>query len=244
MKLSLKSNAIDFARELHKRQDALPKVGSETVNEAAKYVAKKYEKALDSEFTIRNNYTKKAIKIEYSKPTRSKGGARALSDINAIVGVRKLKGGKDHYLLKQEEGGTKKGTGLTQDKVAFPLNAARGSGLYNQPIGGRFRIFKNLFHQPVFKNGANFGQNDGLRPNQRFAVASRLITETKMFIMETSYGLAVFAKNLGHIEAVRDLKKNSVNIKPRHLFEQSKNKLTPVMFEAIFKKAASKFLKG
>ena len=177
-----------------------------------------------------------------SKPTRSKGGMRNLSDINAIVGVKKQKGGKEHYLSKQETGHIKKGTALTLNKVAFPLNAARRSGLYNQPIGGRFKLFGNLFQQPTV-GGQPFGVNDKFSPSQRFAIANRIIKESKMFIMKTAYGLAVFAKNLGHIEAVRDLKKSTVKIKPLHKFEKANAKLTPVMMESIFKRAADKFLR-
>lgn len=226
---------------LQRSHGGLAVTGSQTVNEAALKVKKNYETELDK-FTLRNDYTKKAIKLNLSKPTRTSGEFRTLKNINAIVGVKKQRGGKDHYLKIQEEGGNKKGKALTLNKVAFPLNASRRSGLYNQPIGGKYRLFGNLFQQPTFKNGKTFGTNDGLSVRQRFAIANRIVTGTKMFFMETNFGLSIFAKILGHVEAVRDLKKSSVKITATHKLENSLKRITPPILESLFIKNAKKFM--
>lgn len=225
---------------LAKKHGGLAITGSETVNEAAKIIHKAYDTELDK-FTIRNKYTKGAVKLELSKPQRSSGEFRTLKNINAIVGVRKQKGGKDHYLKLQEEGGTKKGSALTLGKVAVPFNASRQSGLYKLPIGGKYRLFGNLFQSPTVGQ-VKFGVNDGFTPRQRFAIASKYIKTTKMFIMETIYGLSVFANILGHIEAVRDLKKNSINIKATHKLEKSVSKINAGKMEDLFVKNAKKFM--
>ena len=269
MKLTLKSNTLDFTCELLKRKDALPIVGSETVNTAAKYVKQQYEKEIDK-FTLRNKFTKGSIKLQLSKPMRSKGGARNLSDINATIGVMKLKGGKDHYLKYQEEGHTKGGS--VGGKVPIPMDSARTGNSQRKGVKGALKLQAGKIQTLNFAGkpfGApNDGYNAGFRPGaQRWAILykytglsgrgkvnatsnpSKYIGRygwdlTKQFFFTgLKIGYGAFALVGKRITGVRTLEHRTVKIEATHKFENANSKLTPVMMEAIFKRAANKFIK-
>ena len=110
-RIKVKDNTKTFIKNLKKRHGALAVVSAKTVNTAAKVVERRYKKELE-DFTLRNRFTKGSVKLFESRPQSKRTGEfRPIKDINAVGGVRKMKGGKQHYLLKQEEGGTKRGTG-------------------------------------------------------------------------------------------------------------------------------------
>lgn len=269
MKLTLKSNTLDFTRELMKRKDALPIVGSETVNIAAKYVKLQYEKEIDK-FTLRNKFTKGSIKLQLSKPMRSKGGARNLSDINATVGVMKLKGGKDHYLKYQEEGHTKSGS--VNGRVPIPMKSARVSDSQKKGVKGALKLTSSKIQTLNFA-GKPFGTlNDGYdagfrKGAQRWAIlykytglsGSGRVNATKnpkkyigrygwdltkqFFFTGLKRGYGAFALVGKRIKMVRTLEHSSVKVKATHKFEKANAKLTPVMMEAIFKRSAMRHIK-
>jgi len=269
MKLTLKSHTLDFTRELLKRKNALPIVGSETVNIAAKYVAREYKKEL-GHFTLRNKFTVNAVKTQLSKPMRSKGGARNLSDINATVGVLKLKGGKDHYLKYQEEGHTKSGS--VKGRVPIPMKSARVSDSNKKGVKGALKLTSSKIQTLNFAGKPfgtlNDGYNAGFRKGaQRWAIlykytglsGSGRVNATKnpkkyigrygwdlskqFFFQGIVKGLGAFIQKGKRVRMVRTLEKDNVKIKAVHKLEKSMDKLSPKVFEDIFKRHAEKHLK-
>ena len=139
-RIKVKDNTKTFIKNLKKRHGALAVVSAKTVNTAAKVVERRYKKELE-DFTLRNRFTKGSVKLFESRPQSKRTGEfRPIKDINAVVGVRKMKGGKQHYLLKQEEGGTKRGTGATKGGVPIPLDVARAGKSHGKPIRRALRL--------------------------------------------------------------------------------------------------------
>ena len=264
MTIKIKSNAMDFVKLLKKRHGALAIVGSDTVNTAAKVVERAYQKKLD-QFILRNKFTKGATAILKSKPTGSKGDFRPIKNINAIVGVRKMKGGKDHYLLKQEVGDTVSGTGKTAGFVAVPTDPARTGKRLTRPVKKALRLQSNP-KANILKAGGDVIGVPGSRFSNRqswailakYTGASRNSknragnkygwnTRKPFFFTGLKSGLkamGVFIQEGKKFSMKRALTGKSRKIKALHKFEKAITKLSPRMMEAIFKRSASKFIRG
>jgi len=257
--IKVKTNTKDFIRKLKKHHGGLAMVGADSVNTAAKLVKSDYNKRLDK-FILRNKFTKGAVRIFKSRPQRGADNFRDIKDINAIVGVMKMKGGRDHYLLKQEIGDVKKGFRGTKSKVPIPLSTSRPGNQHRKPIKRALRLTSAPV-QELKLGTKKFGSgSDGFSPRQRWAIlykyAGLSAADTsspgnkygwdlgKQFIFEgIKKGLGVFQLANKKFKMVRTLKKSSVVIKARHKFEKAVDKLTPQMMETIFKRSASRFLR-
>jgi hypothetical protein len=239
--LQYHDNTKTYIKMLERKHGAIAIVGSHTVNEAAEQIIKDYYKKLEKNFIIRNKYTKNSIKLYKSNPVRKSGEFRKLTSINTKIKIRKMKGGKDHYLKLQEEGGIKKGTTLTLNKVAYPNLRSRTSNNLYKPIGGRYRIYSQLFDQPNV-GGKKFGYNDKFSPHQRYAIGQKYAPPSKMFIMKTTYGLSIFAKQHGQIQQVRDLKRTTIKIKATHYLEKSMKNFDSNKMDRLFIKNTKKYL--
>ena len=249
MKISYNDNSKKFIKKLKKHHGALSEVSANTVNRAAKIVDKAYEKEL-KKFTLRNKFTLGAVKIFKARPTRSSGDFRPIKDINAIVGIRKMKGGKDHYLKKQEGGDTEKGHANTKGRVPIPLDSARTSNSHARPIKGALRLQKHGV-QTLNLAGRKFGvENDGFSKRQRWAIlhkysgTSRWDLSKQFFFTGIKKGLGVFKKIGKKMTMVRTLDKKTVKIKATHKFQKSIDRLTPQKMAAIFNREAMKRLRG
>jgi hypothetical protein len=251
MKLKYKDNSKKYIKELQKHHGGLAIVSADTVNHAAKLVETSYKKKLHK-FILRNKFTIGAVKTFFAKATRSKGGFRKIKNINAIVGVRKMKGGKRHYLFDQEKGATKKGYSQTMKSVAIPLNMARQSKSHRKPVSGPLRLQRSTIQtlkvggDPIGVPGSKYGTR------QSWALLNKYMNKNKygwntakqFFFTGIKSGLGIFKKIGKRIHKVRDLNKKQVRIKSLRKFEKSFDNLTPTRMENIFHRAASKFLKG
>lgn len=236
------TNTKQVANALKKRAGAFPRVASNTVNTGARYIDRQYRKNLQQKFIIRNNYTMRAIKIFPSSPVRSSGKFRSVKDIKSILIIRQMKGGKTHYLQEQEEGAAKRGKEISKGKVAIPLTTSRTSQSIRKPIAGRYRLYSQLFETPMAGN-KGFGVNDKFTDAQRWAIANKYITGTKMFFLHMDGRLNIYAKKSGKIRKVRDLSKSTIRIRPRHLLRKAFSKLTPNMMDVIFRREAARFIR-
>jgi hypothetical protein len=257
MQLQYKDNVKQYIKFLKKKHGALATVGSQTVNEAAEIVEKSYGKELDK-FTLRNKFTKGAIKLYKSKAQRSTGEFRKIEKINAIVAVRKMKGGKDHYLKMQEEGGTKRGSAKTQYSVAVPMDTARQGGSFAKPVKGPLRLQKSLI-QKLQIGQHQLGLNDPFTGPQRWAILYKYTglsgkgrnktnpygwdMKKQFFFTGMKRGLGIFHVISRRIRMIRTLEKKFIRVKPTHKFKKSIGKITTGILGNIFIKNAKKYLK-
>lgn len=250
MTIKVKDDTKKYIKELKKYHGGLSIVSADTVNTAAKLVKRTYLRKLDS-FTLRNKFTKGAVKIFFANVKRSKGGFRPIEKINAIVAVKKMKGGKQHYLQDQEEGDVKRGRGNTLNFVPIPTDEARRGGAHNKPIKGPLRLQRSTIQtlrvggEPLGVPGSKF------KPHQSFAILHKYMKNPKygwdkskqFFFTGIKGAFGVFKKFGSRFSMVRNLTKKSVKIKALHKFDHSFDKLSPSMMKNIFFRAADRFLR-
>lgn len=256
--LLYRDNTKQYIKMLQKKHGAMAIVGSHTVNEGATIIKKSYDKELDK-FVLRNKFTKGAVKLYKSTPQRKSGEFRKITGINAKVGVLKLKGGKEHYLLLQEKGGTK--TGHVEGKVPIPIDmTARTGGVKSGVIKGPLQLQRSGI-QTLTLGGKPFGfQNDGYTMDQRWAILHKYTGTSKIgrnrsnnrygwdlkkqfFFVGNRRGFGIFqVKGKNRIHMVRTLEKSSVQIRARHGFQKSVDKVDRQDMQRIFVQNAKRYL--
>jgi len=257
MKIHVKDNSKDYVKMLRRKHGGLPIVAAETVNTAAKIIESRYKKSL-KKFTIRNKFTLRAIKLNKSKARRSNGKFRKFEDINAIVGVMKQKGGKEHYLKDQELGGTTRGRSRGGN-IAMPLNRARTSNSDKRAVKGALRLRKSKSSVLAMKGNPIGVKGSRYSIKQSWAIANKYAGTSNHAKIRKSkgYGSNKYHWNLKapfvmiggmylkfgkKLKMIRTLTKKSVRIKARHKLQNSTEALKPKMMEAIFKREAKKHL--
>jgi len=258
--VKIETNTKKLLKKLNRKQGALARVGSETVNDAVDLAEGKYKKNI-SKMTIRTKFTLGAVRKYKSKPQSSGGKMRKLGTINAKVGVMKMKGGKEHYLKKQEEGRTV--PGKLDGSVPVPMDTARIGGSFSRPVSRPLRLGPGKTAQELTIGGIRsaperFGHNDRFRPDQRWAIFYKYSGLSKKQVGGNPYGWdlkkqfifsdmegekGLFRVKGKRVKKVRTLEKKSVRIKARHDFEKSLSVLSPVRMDSIFVKNANKYLK-
>lgn len=259
--LQYRDNTKQYIKMLQRKHGGLAIVGSHTVNEGSAIIHKAYDKELDK-FTIRNKFTKGAVKLYKSSPQRKSGEFRKITGINAKVGIRKMRGGKDHYLLLQEKGGTKTGASQTKGKVPIPIDVtARMGGTHAGVIKGPLQLQRAGGIQTLTLGGRPFGlPNDGLTMNQRWAILRKYTGTSRIgrnragnrygwnlkkqfFFTGNRRGLGIFqVKGKNKIQMVRTLEKSSVRIRATRGFQKSVDKLDRQDMQRIFVQNAKRYL--
>jgi hypothetical protein len=254
MTLKITDNIPDYIKFLKKRHGALQLASAETVNTAAKIIDNSYRTEV-KKFTLRNQFTMGAIRLLPATAKRSSGEFRKIEKINAYVGVRKMRGGKDHYLKKQEEGAKVSGKGGTLGAVPVPLDPARMSGAHNRPIKGALRL-QNTAIQTLSLGGKPFGIHDRYSPRQRWAMLYKYTGRSgsgrpagrdqgwdikkPFFFQGIRRGLGIFQLQASRFRMIRTLEKKVISIVPRRGLQRAVKKLTPGLMEMIFKRAVLK----
>jgi hypothetical protein len=254
MTLKITDNIPDYIKFLKKRHGALQLASAETVNTAAKIIDNSYRTEV-KKFTLRNQFTMGAIRLLPATAKRSSGEFRKIEKINAYVGVRKMRGGKDHYLKKQEEGAKVSGKGGTLGAVPVPLDPARMSEAHNRPIKGPLRL-QNAKIQTLSLGGQPFGIGDRYSPRQRWSILYKYSGRSNsgrpagrdqgwnlkvpFFFQGIRRGLGVFQLSGDRFKMLRTLEKKSISVTPRHGLQKAVRKLTPGIMEMIFKRAVLK----
>lgn len=258
MKINLELQTKQYIKQLGKQGNRLQITAADTLNESAEVINNQYRGNLKKNAKLRNKYALNSIKTFKANPVSRSGEPRPLGKINAITGIRKMKGGKTHFLAKAEEGGTTRGTGNTRNKVPIPLQSSRTSMSDNKPIAGANRLDKNAT-QTLKIRGQAFGvpgdkssrTGRGFTTRQRFAV---LHTYNKklggnsekiqgdlskpFYFIDGNNDLAIFKFKGKKLLKLRTLKKSSVRRKPRPRFEKAVKTMTPRKIQERFVKNA------
>ena len=255
MRLKISDNIPAYIKFLKKRHGALQEVCAETVNEAARRIDADY-RAEVKKFTLRNKFTLGAIKLLPATAKRSTGEYRKMEKINAVIGVKKLKGGKEHYLRKQEEGATVKGNANTLGAVPVPLNTARMSGAHNRPVKGPLRL-QTTTTQTLTLGGQPFGTKaDRFNPRQRWALLYKYTGRSgsgkprgreqgwdikkPFFFQGLTRGLGIFQLQGSRFRMIRTLENKSIAIRARHGLGRVTRKMSSGIMEMLFRRAALK----
>jgi len=253
IKLNLKTQST--IRQLGKRANLLQIVAADTINESAENLDEDYKKRLIKRLRLRNKkFTLGGVKTFKANPIRRSGEPRQLAKINAITGVRKMKGGKKHYLAKQEEGRTQRGNRKTLNRVPIPLTTSRTGQNIDKPIAGQNRLLKGET-QTLRSGGKKFGvHGDRFRTSgQRFAVLYKhkrsggegLTGDLSkpFFFIDNSNRLGIFKFLRGRARKIRTLEESTVRTKASPNFGNAVNAMTPEKIKRLFVKKAERVIK-
>lgn len=253
MGIKLDTQTKHFIGELGKRGNVLQIVAAEALNESAGEIERDYKTRLKRKQRIRTKFTLNSTKTFRANPIRKSGEPRKLSKINAVTGVKKMRGGKEHYLAKLERGVIQRGNSQTRGRVPIPLTAARTGRNEKKPIASMNRLLKAKT-QTLQAGGRNFGaRGDGFRtPGQRFAIlynykrkgGSGLAGDlTKpFFFTDNENNLSIFRFVGGRARKMRTLEKSSAKTRKRPNFETVINAMKPARIQERFIKLAKRKL--
>ena len=249
MSISLETNTRHFIQQLGKKGSKLQVVAAEAINEAAEELDQNYKGRLKRKQKIRSKFTLNSTKTFRARAIRKSGEPRPLSNINAITGVRKMKGGKEHYLAKLEKGRTQRGNTQTRGRVPIPLTAARTGQRESKPIAVSNRLTKGET-QTLRAGGKVFGaRGDRFKTSrQRFAVlyqykrqGSRGLTgdlSKPFFFTDNSNRLGIFKFIRGTARKIRNLEQTTAKTKAAPNFKQTVDGMKPGMIQDKFVKKA------
>jgi len=209
-------NMDEYKKKLARAGIAIQEAGVIAINKAADIILQRYRATLKKKIKHMRNpkFTLGAAVIFKAHATRSdKKTLRKMSDINAIVGVRRMRDG-EHYLYLMEVGGTKDGNKDTQGKVQIPLIPARGGNIGKSVLPG-VRLKKQK-PKPIAapRNAQNNprAQYAMLYDMSRRGVISPGIYQTPD---------AVFRVTKRKVQMIRKLQDESVKIKAQPMFGDS-----------------------
>ena len=241
-------------RKLGRRAGKLQEVAVDTVNSEAEALDTNYKRRLKRNQRLRaRKFTLGSIKIFKATAVRRSGEPRQLGKINAILGIRRMKGGKQHYLAKLEEGRTQRGNSRTRGRVPIPLTTARTSRNINKPISSPNRLTKGTT-QTLRAGSKIFGlPNDRFKnPRQRFAIlyryfrtgSSGLIGDLRkpFFFVDNSNQLGIFKFISGRARKIRNLENTAVKTRKRPNFRKSVDAITPERIQRTFNRKAQRKL--
>lgn len=234
-----------FIKKLGKSGNRLQIAAAEALNDSTQEIDDTYTDRLRHKQTIRTKYTLNSVKTFKANPVRKSGEPRPLGKINAITGVRKMKG-QDHYLLDLEEGGPKRGNIKTRNRVPIPLDTSR-TGMTNlKPIAGANRLTKGQT-QTLRAGGKKFGvPGDGFKSaSQRFAILYNYKKNPSMgrfsgdvkkpfYFLDSSNKLGIFKFIRNKVRKIRNLENRSVSRKRTNHFRKSVKTLKPVDIQRRF----------
>jgi len=260
MKISLNVQTKHYIKALGRKGVALQQTAADTLNESAEIINENYRGNLKRDAKLRNKYALGSIKTFKANPVSKSGEPRPLNKINAITGVRKMKGGKTHFLAKAENGGTTRGAGNTRNKVPVPLKDSRINMEDSKAIAGPNRLTKNATQTLKIK-GRPFGVkgDKSLRTGRNFTTKQRFAVLNKyhsrldgnsdkiqedlykpFYFIDGNNDLAIFKFKGKRLLKLRSLKKSSVRRKPRPRFENAVKNMSPRKIQEKFVRNAQK----
>ncbi len=256
MPIKLNMETQKFIRKLGRRGNALQITAAETINETADGLETNYKRRLSRNQRLRaRKFSLGSVKTFKANPIRRSGEPRQLHDINAITGIRKMKGGRQHYLAKLEEGRVQRGGRKTKGRVPIPLTASRTSRNINKPIASPNRLLKG--ETQTLRIGSKiFGlPNDRFKnPRQRFAIlykyfrtgSSGLTGDLRkpFFFSDNSNQLGIFKFISGRVRKIRNLENTTVKTRKRPNFRKSVDTITPERIQKTFNRKAQRKLAG
>ena len=250
MKINLETDVKAFVQVLGRTSNKLQIAAADTLNETAKEVRERYNESLTTGGNIaRNKFTINASKVLESNPIRRNGTPRKLNQINSKVVIRKMSGGKEHYLAKAETPGTQRGNPLTMGKVPVPLTTARIGKSDSRAISAGNRLIKGKT-QTLRTGGRKIGvRGDGYnKTGQRWSVLYGSIRrgtingdpKKPFYMIDNKNNLGIFKLFGKRVRKIRSLKKNSIRIKGNPRFEKSVKAVSPIEIQKKFVSKAEK----
>jgi hypothetical protein len=232
-------NFLEIVKQLKRAGVALQQAAADTINIGAAFIKGKYVAGLQHTFRIRApRFTLGAIKIQTANAKRSSGELRKLTGVNARIGVPMMRGGREHYLARQESGGTVRGNRKTGGRVPIPLVAARQSTSIDKPVAAQYRIGKSQ---------TTWAVTEALRgitnPRQLYGAmldrARRGEIDPKKLYM-TQFGIFRVTKKA--VIMLRNTEETSVTIRARPVFRTAVDSLTSGRMETLFVISAKKLI--
>ncbi len=232
----------------------LQQAAAATLNETAEDLSNDYKRRLRRKQVIRTQFTINAVKVLKTNPVRSSGEPRKLENMNAITGVRNMRGGKDHYLLKLELGETSRGNKDTANKVPVPLDVSRTGKSANRPISRVNRLNTGAKTQTLQMSGRNIGtRGDGFtNPRRRWGAlyaaknGLRQITgdlSKPFFFLDNQNRLGIFKFFGKAARKIRMLEDSSIKPPRAPNFERAVDAVKPRLLQARFIRKATAALK-
>ncbi len=221
--------------QLQRAGIALQEAGAEAMTMGAKIIAVRYKKSLREKTKLRNEkFTLGAIIVLQAKAYHSdKKTLRRMDNVNAIVGVKQLRG-DTHYLAAMEIGGKKKGAKSAGHRVPVPLGTAR-EGDQRKPVAAKYRLSKGVAQYQRQLGTPNVRQQYALL----YALAKRGL---KPGLYQSPD--AIFHVTRKKVTIVRYADRDAVQIKPSPLFEGAVKELTEAEIDRLWVIGAKKKLAG
>lgn len=252
MGMKLDTDFKFFMKQLGKKTAMLQEVGAETLNESAEEIKSNYRLRLKKNARLRNKFSLNSVKIFKANPISRSGEPRPIQKLDALVGVRKMRGGKQHYLDKLEKGGTLRGNPMTRGKVPIPLLGSRIQKSKGKSVSKGNRLLTQET-QTLRVRGRKIGfKKDGYKKNSRarWGALNEGIRKgtiqgdvTKPFFFVQKNGKkGIYKKMNGGIRKIRRLDKNTVKRKAEPHFKKSVSQVTPQRIQKRFvDKAKARF---
>lgn len=238
-------------KQLRNAGIAIQTAGVRAVNSAALQFQINYRLNLTRKlYRIRNkNFTLNSI-IVIPASTKGKGGAlRPLDNIYSTVGVKKIKGTQEHYLVNVEEGKPHKGQSELGGSVGIPLDTARQGGNREKQVSSGMRI------KGAKIDGVIDLSNFAGKYKQQYAIMANMARRNKFLLNGSGYSsgaqfyIADFGDKKylykiakGKILRVRNLSKDIVEVKERPMFEETTNMVKQADMSKYFVKAAEQLI--
>jgi hypothetical protein len=230
-------NVKDLNKQLSQAGIALQEAGAEAINKGAMIIAARYKRNLRAKSKhVRNpKFTFGSIIVLQAHAKRSDGTTlREAKDINAITGVKQLRG-QDHYLARREEGGEKKGNPKTGGRVPIPLTAARGGSEAN-PISPAYRLSKAT---PIQFQGEMRNANNAL---MQIEMLHGMIKKGQIQPGLYQTGDSIYKVTKTKVIRIRNTEKQTVQVPKRPLFETSVGELEAGKLETLYITAAKRLI--
>lgn len=243
-----------FLAELGKIQGGLHQATARTINSMGKRTINRYKQLIESEYEIRTNFTRNALKMfpaTYERKSKP-GELRPLRDINALLYIRNIKG-KTHYLVIQEEGLAKSQHKSADDKVSIPVaGSSRSGGSTKGKVSPKYSLRKGgVQNLKIGQSAADFGvRGDGFSDKQRWAILKKYQDGNpygwdlrKPFRLTYGQNTDAYAKKGSSIVLMRLMRDKSRYVKRRPLFEKAFNEIDASQAQQIFNTVAERILR-
>ena len=215
MQVKYSNNLDEYKKKLNRAGIAIQEVGAIAINKAADIILQRYKATLKKKIKHMRNpkFTLGAAVVFKAHAKGSSGKLRKMSDINAIVGVRRMRDG-EHYLYLMEVGGTKDGNKNTQGKVQIPLLPARGGNINKSILPGLRLNKKKPEVLPAPRNAQN---NPRAQYAMLYDMARRGVIQPGLYQTPD----AVFKVTKRKVQMIRKLQDQSIKIKSVPMFGDS-----------------------
>lgn len=236
MQIKYSDNMDEYKKKLARAGIAVQEAGAEAINKAADIILQRYRATLKKKIKNMRNpkFTLGAAVIFKAHAKGSSGKLRKMSDINAIVGVRRMRDG-EHYLYLMEVGGTKDGNKDTQGKVQIPLIPARGGNIGKSILPG-LRLNKKKPEQIPAAYGAQ--SNPRAQYAMLYDMARRGVIQPGLYQTPD----AVFKVTKRKVQMIRKLQDKAVTIKAQPMFGDSVTVIDQNTMSRLFAYGAEKKL--